>query len=146
MALLTAAIAIGTTLASIGAAEAQRRLGETYQKKLTKAQEKENFRAQMLSMATNRHVQPTRVTKNPGAGLQFATAAGQYIPLLSTAATAARGVDWKNLFKGGRGGGGGGSFGIKHTQPVVSAAAGVRAPGPSTSPYVPKFNVRPTGP
>ena len=101
--LLTAALAIGTTLASIGASEAQRRYGQAHQKKVSKAQQKENFRAQMLSMATKRNVQPSRIQKDPGAGLQFATAAGQYIPLIGQAATLANDANW---FRGGGGGGG----------------------------------------
>ena len=101
--LLTAALAIGTTLASIGASEAQRRYGQAHQKKVSKAQQKENFRAQMLSMATKRNVQPSRIQKDPGAGLQFATAAGQYIPLIGQAATIANDANW---FRGGGGGGG----------------------------------------
>ena len=99
--LLTAALAIGTTLASIGASEAQRRYGQAHQKKVSKAQQKENFRAQMLSMATKRNVQPSRIQKDPGAGLQFATAAGQYIPLIGQAATLAHNENW---FRGGGGG------------------------------------------
>ena len=105
MAFMTEATAIklGVMAASIAAGEYSRRYGQAHQKKVAKAQEKENFRAQMLSMATKRNVQPSRIQKDPGAGLQFATAAGQYIPLIGQAATLANDANW---FRGGGGGGG----------------------------------------